>query len=423
MCVSANAFGSFRTFPVLVKYLLAGLNSDIMDVNGRFLSPSIIVTITFSILVLLALISSLFKLTGPISLSTLLLIMLSLLAFYLGERGVRTVRIYLSYFLFKMVPLIFSVIILAYYLNSFGALYVPLSLLIVIFSIMISNRLIERPIDMSKTILLLSIITLIALFIQVRGIPILNTELRMIANTSPLRIISLLLFMFPLSILTLEKRNTFPLAIFGAVIFSFIGFRSDVVVILLTYLFSGLLTKEMNRKKLITVLIVLTVLMVMVGYVVVSEHTIQRWHLSPAELVLYRAGFTMNVFQKIADTSFPFGITHGLASFGVPRSRVYVGEHVLGYEQSITSTLFGPLILDFGIFALALIFCTGFALGIIYHLKECSNFHKAMYSISLSYAVIFVEVGLGTISLFFLLLFTFLACYGCREVENLGLQT
>ena len=140
-----------------------------------------------------------------------------------------------------------------------------------------------------------------------------------------------------------------------------------------------------------------------IGYIASQSIATQHWTLNPLELVFYRAAFTLEVFEKII----PLGAsTHGnilsmIFSSGSPRT--FIGEYVLHYTVCLTSTLFGPVYLDFGLIGLTIqMLVMGIFLELIYKLKK--GIGVGIYSIILIHTLIWIETGPTDIMIWFLYL-------------------
>jgi uncharacterized membrane protein len=125
--------------------------------------------------------------------------------------------------------------------------------------------------------------------------------------------------------------------------------------------------------------------------------------LNPLELIFYRAAFTLEVFERILPLA---GTTHGhilsmIFSSGSPRT--FIGEYVLNYTVCLTSTLFGPVMLDFGLIGLAVqMLFMGLFLGLMDKLKK--GIGVGIYSIILTHTLIWIETGPTDIMIWFLYL-------------------
>ena len=140
-----------------------------------------------------------------------------------------------------------------------------------------------------------------------------------------------------------------------------------------------------------------------VGYIASQSIANQQWTLNPLELVFYRFAFTLEVFEKIIPLG---GTTHGhilsmIFSSGSPRT--FVGEYVLKYTVCATSTLFGPVYLDFGLAGLTVqMLFMGIFLELLYKLKK--GIGVGIYSIILTHTLIWIETGPTDIMIWFLYL-------------------
>ena len=140
-----------------------------------------------------------------------------------------------------------------------------------------------------------------------------------------------------------------------------------------------------------------------IGYIASQSIATQNWTLNPLELVFYRAAFTLEVFEKII----PLGAsTNGhilsmIFSSGSPRT--FIGEYVLHYTVCLTSTLFGPVYLDFGLIGLTVqMLFMGIFIELVYKLKK--GIGVGIYSMILTHTIIWIETGPTDIMIWFLYL-------------------
>jgi oligosaccharide repeat unit polymerase len=72
-----------------------------------------------------------------------------------------------------------------------------------------------------------------------------------------------------------------------------------------------------------------------------------------------------------------------------------VGDVVLGYKHSSTSTIFGPALLDFGTWALALqMFILGLILKLMHLIqKQKKGIFTAFYAVILAQTLVWIETG------------------------------
>lgn len=234
------------------------------------------------------------------------------------------------------------------------------------------------------------------------GIPLLSGYLKFQATTDIWRI-SYIIFLPALNLLLAKypRKWYYLLFVIGLVLFAINGYRTSSMAIILSVIITTYYTMRLKAKYVLILIVLMAIIGIALGYIAVKAIQWQTWVLNPLELVFYRAGFTMMVLDKIAHIP---GFTGGELFYqaltgGHPR--VTVGQVVLGYQPvngittSITSTLFGPAILDFGAWGLAV---QMFLLGIILRFmhsaqKIAGGAFIAFYAIILTHTLIWIETG------------------------------
>ncbi len=261
---------------------------------------------------------------------------------------------------------------------------------------------------LSKNLLLsLSIIALILQALNIvllGGIPLFNSTLKANATTNIWRIA------YPLFLITLNfllakyyDRKYLILIILGALIFGLNGYRTSVLGILGSSFITLYYLDKISKKFGIIFIVIIIAGLMAVGYIASQSIAGQHWTLNPLELIFYRAAFTLEVFEKIIPLA---GTTHGhilgmIFSSGSPRT--FIGEYVLKYTVCLTSTLFGPVMLDFGYVGLTIqMLFMGAFLGLIHKLKKGVGI--GIYSMILTHTVIWIETGPTDIMIWFLYL-------------------
>ena len=211
------------------------------------------------------------------------------------------------------------------------------------------------------------------------GIPLFNSVLKANATTNLWRVAyPLFLILINILIAKYYNRKYLLLVLLGALIFS----RKFGIIFVIIIALGGL----------------------GVGYIASQSIATQTWTLNPVELVFYRAAFTQEVFEKIIPLA---GTTHGhilsmIFSSGSPRS--FIGNYVLHYDVCLTSTLFGPVMLDFGYIGLTVqMLFMGTFLKIIHSLAK-KGIGIGIYSIILTHTLIWIETGPTDIMIWFLYL-------------------
>lgn len=280
------------------------------------------------------------------------------------------------------------------------------SYLIIYYKTDIKNN--EKVDFLSKNLLLsLSIIALILQALNIvllGGIPLFNSTLKANATTNIWRVA------YPLFLITLNfllakyyDRKYLILIILGALIFGLNGYRTSVLGILGSSFITLYYLDKISKKFGIIFIVIIIAGLMAVGYIASQSIAGQHWTLNPFELIFYRAAFTLEVFEKIIPLA---GTTHGhilgmIFSSGSPRT--FIGEYVLKYTVCLTSTLFGPVMLDFGYVGLTIqMLFMGAFLGLIHKLKKGVGI--GIYSMILTHTVIWIETGPTDIMIWFLYL-------------------
>ncbi len=258
-----------------------------------------------------------------------------------------------------------------------------------------------------KLILTLTIIALVLQtlnLVLLGGIPLFNSTLKANATTNIWRVAyPLFLIMINLLLAKYYNRKYLLLIIIGALIFGLNGYRTSVLGILGSSFITLYYLDKISRKFGILFIAIIVIGLMGVGYIASQSIASQHWTLNPLELIFYRAAFTLEVFEKIIPLA---GTTNGhilgmIFSSGSPRT--FIGEYVLHYTVCLTSTLFGPVMLDFGYVGLTIqMLFMGIFLELIYKLKK--GIGVGIYSIILTHTIIWIETGPTDIMIWFLYL-------------------
>ena len=257
---------------------------------------------------------------------------------------------------------------------------------------------------------LIAILVIIALLLQslnlvlLGGIPLFNSTLKSNATTNIWRI-AYPLFLITINLLLAKyyERKYLILVLLGALIFALNGYRTSVLGILGSSFITLYYLDKISKKVGILFIAIIAAGIIAIGYIASQSIANQTWSLNPLELIFYRAAFTLEVFEKIIPLA---GTTHGhvlsmIFSSGSPRT--FIGEYVLKYTVCLTSTLFGPVMLDFGFVGLAIqMLFMGIFLELIYKLKK--GIGVGIYAIILTHTVIWIETGPTDIMIWFLYL-------------------
>lgn len=242
-------------------------------------------------------------------------------------------------------------------------------------------------------------------FVWVGGIPLFSGYLKAHAVTK-IWILSYLLFLPGINILLAKfsRKYYYIFFILGMTLFALTGYRTTTIAIILSVFITSYYTKDFfskNNKWLYTFLFLflIIIMLLIVGYIAVRSIEWQQWSLNPLELFFYRAGYTLTVLGELLKFQ---GQTQGallyysiMGFFESQDPRVIVGTLVLGYKHSATSTIFGPVLLDFGFIGLAIqMFFLGFILKIMHFIQKYKKgIFTAFYAIILAQTIIWIETG------------------------------
>lgn len=260
---------------------------------------------------------------------------------------------------------------------------------------------------------LLVALAIIALILQtlnlvlIGGIPLFNSTLKANATTNIWRI-AYPLFLIVINVLLAKfySRKYLILVVLGALIFGLNGYRSSVLGILGSSFITLYYLNKISRKMGIIFIAIIVMGIMAIGYIASKSIATQNWTLNPLELIFYRAAFTLELFEKILPLA---GTTNGhiltmIFSSGSPRT--FVGEYVMKYTFCATSTLFGPVMLDFGLIGLTVqMLFMGLFLAMMDKLKK--GIGVGIYSIILTHTLIWIETGPTDIMIWFLYLIGF----------------
>lgn len=306
-------------------------------------------------------------------------------------------------------------------------LYIGLGLLFFIFGVFLSNYILSKKykIDANSNIkkvlnpeklslsdsysrneLILVGLVLLGILLQViniallGGIPLFSATLKAKAATK-IWLISYIIFLPSINVLLARynRKSHYLLLLIGLVLFALTGYRTTPIAIMLSALITLYYTRDVDLKYIILAILAIAVVLLAVGFIAVQAISWQHWSLNPVELVSYRAAFTLNILSKAIENQFAtmgnlfYATLTGF--FTHSDARVLVGQATLGQVHSITSTIFGPALLDFGILGMIL---QMFLLGLILKtLHSIQNYKKeifsAFYGILLAQTIIWIETG------------------------------
>ena len=177
------------------------------------------------------------------------------------------------------------------------------------------------------------------------------------------------------------------------------GYRTTPIAIMLSALITLYYTRDVDVKYIILAILAIAVVLLAVGFIAVQAISWQHWSLNPIELVSYRAAFTLNVLSKAIENQFTtmgnLFYTTLTGFFTHSDARVLVGQATIGRVHSITSTIFGPALLDFGIVGMLIqMFLIGLILKTLHSIQNHSkSIFTAFYGILLAQTIIWIETG------------------------------
>lgn len=234
------------------------------------------------------------------------------------------------------------------------------------------------------------------------GIPLLSGYLKFKATTDLWRW-AYIIFLPAINLLIAKnpRKSYYVLFVIGLVLFAINGYRTSAMAIIISVIITTYYTLRLKTKYALIFILITAIIGIVLGYIAVKSIQWQTWVLNPVQLLFYRAGFTMMVLDKIVHMAGLTGgeLFHQALTGGHPR--VTVGQVVLGYQSgvypttSITSTIFGPAILDFGAWGLAFqMFLLGLILKLMHSAQKMVNgAYTALYAIILAHTMIWIETG------------------------------
>lgn len=237
-------------------------------------------------------------------------------------------------------------------------------------------------------------------FYTLGGIPLFSGYLKSRA-ASKYWFVSYIIFLPAINILLAKynRKTHYVLLFLGFLFFALTGYRTTPIAILLSSFITLFYTRNISRRSKIGFVVLIVIVLIAIGFIAVKSIEWQHWTLNPLELLSYRSAFTLNILDRITQHQ---GITGGNLLYSTLTGyisstdpRVLVGEAVLLKHHSITSTIFGPALLDFGYLGMIIqMFLIGAILETLHILQSykhgiCTGF----YAIILAQTIIWLETG------------------------------
>ncbi len=141
------------------------------------------------------------------------------------------------------------------------------------------------------------------------------------------------------------------------------------------------------------------------------------------DVIGQRTGLTLSIYDSLVNRFYLFGANHGtttLATFSsffhtIPGPRLgprTIVARMYGVQDiSMTSTLFGTVVLDFGIPGIVVFgLCLGFVIGLAYHTMKITRgaLSTGIFSLLIAYTLVGVETGLVDLIVFLFFFTSFL---------------
>lgn len=265
-------------------------------------------------------------------------------------------------------------------------------------------------------LVLISILFFFVSVASVGGIPILKTSLRYQLKplfTMPVFLIipgvcilaSVYLKEFQENKITRSQARFRFLILIGisCVFLLALGYRTPLLAVLFIMIIIGYYGNILAVWEVVVGALIGVCAIIGIGYFrSVEEYTVTS-ATNPFYTLESRADFTLNVLNLLDFIGGNFGVTHGkLLASSIPGSdlgpRMMIGKLIAWRtEVTVTPTLIGQMVIDFGKIGVAVEMCgLGFILGIGYKImKKTNDFaYIGLYSLLLTYSILGVETGI-----------------------------
>lgn len=221
----------------------------------------------------------------------------------------------------------------------------------------------------------IGIIAFLLIVLIYGAIPLFNYEVRMTINSEPLRLIS----MGALIYAGIENKVYFIIAFMILVL---LGYKAGVLMLFIAYIIYRY--RNILFKYMVLLAFALLIFLGIMGKIILLSSN-QNWDLNPIELLCYRAYFDLYVLSKIVESNI---LTLGKITL-TPNGEHFIGELLFKYPHNITTTLFGTIYLDFGIFGGLFAMLLGVISKYIY------EGDKKLYAIYASLLLAYCEIGIN----------------------------
>ena len=283
----------------------------------------------------------------------------------------------------------------------------------------------------------LTLIGIIFLFISIAsvgGLPILKSSLRY--SLKPIFTMPVFLVIPGIGLIASHRLNQYKngeisriQVRFRFLVLTFIGiitvltleYRTPIIAILLMMIIIAYYGEILSVWEVILGALIGVCAIMGIGYLRSLNELAISANTSIFSTLVNRANFTMHVLNLLNQISGNFGLLHGkMIASSMPGSplgpRMLVGKLIAWRtEVTVTPTLLGQMLVDFGKISVALEMCLlGFILGTGYKIIKITkdSFYIAIYSLILTYSIVGVETGILDIQIlfyFFIISFIYLA--------------
>ena len=201
-----------------------------------------------------------------------------------------------------------------------------------------------------------------------------------------------------------------------------LGYRTHILAAFLIIIIIGFYGNIISLWEVVVGALIGVGAIIGIGYFrSVSELTITS-STNPFYTLQSRADFTLHVLDLLDFVGGNFGLTHGqMLASSIPGSdlgpRMMVGKLIAWRtEVTVTPTLIGQMVVDFGKVGVAIEMCLlGFILGIGFKIMQKTKdfFYIGIYSLILTYSILGIETGILDIQIllyFAIVIFIYFTC-------------
>ena len=272
-------------------------------------------------------------------------------------------------------------------------------------------------------LILVSIVFFFISIASVGGVPLLKSSLRYSLNpifTMPVFLVIPGIGLIASHYLSQYKKNKISRsqARFRFLVLTTIGiatvlaleYRTPIIAILLMMIIIGYYGKILSVWEVLLGALFGVVAITGIGYIRSLNELAISSSTDPFSTLESRANFTMHVLNLLNQISGNFGLLHGkMLASAMPGSelgpRMLVGKLIAWRtEVTVTPTLLGQMLVDFGKVGVAVEMCLlGFLLGTGYKIVKITqdSFYIVIYSLILTYSIVGVETGILDIQVLF----------------------